>query len=98
MADLNEIVDHYKVHADRPEWELKTLKAMLKDVPISLARLQMEVEDICKPESIGTVLDIRAELYQPDTRILLLDELLVVRDDEDSLQVADEITERMLLP
>ncbi len=98
MVDLNKIVDHYKVQRRGAERELKLLKARIKNVPISLVRLQMEIDDICKHETIETALDVRAELYQPDTRMYLLDELIRTRKEDDYIVVVDDICEKMLLP
>ncbi len=85
-ANLNEIVGYYKIWRNDSEKELKELKKRLSNVPVILEGFEEQL-------GIGGFgdLDTRAEFYNPQTRIMLLDDLV-------SPDKADEITERMVIP
>lgn len=84
-TNLNKFVKHYKVFREQAVRDVKTLQERLSNVPINLAPLEEEL-GIYYFDLIS-----QAELYQPDTRIFLLDE--VVEWEE-----ANNITEKMVFP
>jgi len=87
-ADLNKIIQDYKVSKTGGVEELLELQKRLSDVPILLSKFEEGLKDIdCELSDLTT----RVEFYDPPMRIVLLDEF--VEHEE-----ADSITEKMVLP
>lgn len=88
-ADLNQIVQDYKISKAGGAKELLELQKRLSNVPILFNKFEEELKEFycCELSDLIT----RAEFYDPPMRIFLLDEF--VEHEE-----ADSITEKMVLP
>lgn len=87
-ADLNQIIQDYKISKTGGVEEFLDLQKRLSDVPILLNKFEEGLKGI--DYDISDLIT-RAEFYDPPTRIVLLDEF-VEREEADSL------TGRIVLP
>jgi hypothetical protein len=73
--DLNKIVHEYKTSKKGGERELRSLKKLLSDVPISLAKFEEYLKTNYNAEFTDFDLITNAELCTTDTKFFLLGEL-----------------------
>ena len=83
--DLTALVQEYIVSEEK---ELRELKERLSDVPVSFSPFE---EYLKEHKCFLDDLNIRAKFFDPQMRILLLDDMF-------EFEEADEITEKMALP
>lgn len=86
--DLNKIIQDYKISKEGGVKELENLQEILLDVPVNLENFEKKLKSY---DCEFTDMIIRAEFYNPQTRLPLLDELVDMNE-------ADRITEQMRLP
>ena len=88
--DLNKFVQAYLVSREGGARELRALQKRLSNVPVDLRKFEKELASVMHHYEFAD-LTTHAELYDPQGRIGLLDELA-------GYDEADEITARMVLP
>ena len=101
--NLNRIVQDYEVSKERGIRDLFTLKKSLFNVPINISRFEKYLLD--NFNAFPSELITRAELYTPDVRIPLLNELSafyprgnIIKRNMISGKRAEDITEKVVAP